>query len=149
MASQENISKAALKLHISQPAFSTRIRDLQCDVGFDLLERTAKSVGLTDAGLLFRPLRFAKSSHPLNKLRDDCPYLIGAVLLQQLSALDGNLDLVEPSADDLTDAAPGECARLAVDEQFRYIALGQPTAGLPDDPDYFGGLVVNRQAAGP
>lgn len=53
VAEMENISKAALKLHVSQPALSTQIRDLEYDIGFDLLERTAKSVRLTDAGKVF------------------------------------------------------------------------------------------------
>ena len=49
----ENVSRAALKLHVSQPALSAQIRDLEEDVGFSLLERTAKSVRLTDAGRVF------------------------------------------------------------------------------------------------
>ncbi len=49
----ENVSRAALKLHVSQPALSAQIRDLEEDVGFTLLERTAKSVRLTDAGRVF------------------------------------------------------------------------------------------------
>ena len=53
VAELENISRAALKLHVSQPALSSQIRDLEDDVGFNLLERTAKSVRLTDAGRAF------------------------------------------------------------------------------------------------
>ena len=49
----ENVSRAALKLHISQPALSTQIRDLEDDTGLSLPERTAKSVRLTDAGKVF------------------------------------------------------------------------------------------------
>src|SRR4029434_639558 len=49
----ENVSRAALKLHVSQPALSRQIRDLEDELGFSLLERTAKSVRLTDAGFLF------------------------------------------------------------------------------------------------
>src|SRR6185437_14693432 len=53
VAELENVSRAALKLHVSQPALSKEIRDLEDDVGFNLLERTAKSVRLTDAGRAF------------------------------------------------------------------------------------------------
>jgi len=53
VAELENVSRAALKLHVSQPALSAQIRDLEDDVGFNLLERTAKSVRLTDAGRAF------------------------------------------------------------------------------------------------
>ena len=49
----ENVSRAALKLHVSQPALSAQIRDLEDEIGFLLLERTAKSVRLTKAGRAF------------------------------------------------------------------------------------------------
>ena len=53
VAEMENVSRAALKLHVSQPALSRQIRDLEGELGFSLLERTAKSVRLTDAGRAF------------------------------------------------------------------------------------------------
>jgi DNA-binding transcriptional LysR family regulator len=53
VAEAENVSRAALKLHVSQPALSRQIRDLEDELGFPLLERTAKSVRLTDAGRVF------------------------------------------------------------------------------------------------
>lgn len=52
-AEEENVSRAALKLHVSQPALSRQIRDLEDELGFLLLERSAKSVRLTDAGRVF------------------------------------------------------------------------------------------------
>jgi DNA-binding transcriptional LysR family regulator len=53
VAETENVSRAALKLHISQPALSRQIRDLEEELGFSLLERGAKSVRLTEAGRVF------------------------------------------------------------------------------------------------
>jgi LysR family transcriptional regulator, benzoate and cis,cis-muconate-responsive activator of ben and cat genes len=53
VAEMENVSRAALKLHVSQPALSRQIRDLEDEIGFSLLERTAKSVRLTEAGRTF------------------------------------------------------------------------------------------------
>jgi LysR family transcriptional regulator, benzoate and cis,cis-muconate-responsive activator of ben and cat genes len=50
---EENMSRAAIKLHVSQPALSKQVRDLEDEIGFSLLERTAKSVRLTDAGRAF------------------------------------------------------------------------------------------------
>jgi DNA-binding transcriptional LysR family regulator len=47
----QNMSRAALKLHISQPALSKQVRDLEDEIGFSLLKRTGKSVRLTDAGI--------------------------------------------------------------------------------------------------
>src|SRR4029077_7264195 len=53
VAEIENVSRAALRLHVSQPALSKQIRDLEDEIGFCLLERTAKSVRLTEAGRAF------------------------------------------------------------------------------------------------
>ena len=52
-AEEENVSRAALRLHMSQPALSRQIRDLEEEMGFALLERTARAVRLTDAGRVF------------------------------------------------------------------------------------------------
>src|SRR5213595_1134206 len=53
VAEEENVSRAALKLHVSQPALSRQIRDLEEKLSFLLLERSAKSVRLTEAGRAF------------------------------------------------------------------------------------------------
>ncbi len=52
-AEAENVSRAALKLHVSQPALSRQIRDLEEELGFTLFERSAKSVKLSPAGKVF------------------------------------------------------------------------------------------------
>jgi DNA-binding transcriptional LysR family regulator len=53
VAEMENVTRAAAKLHVSQPALSRQIRDLEDEIGFSLLERSAKAVRLTEAGRVF------------------------------------------------------------------------------------------------
>jgi len=53
VAEAENFSRASLKLHVSQPPLSRQIRDLEDELGFPLLKRTAKSISLTEAGRTF------------------------------------------------------------------------------------------------
>ena len=53
VAETENVTRAATKLHVSQPALSRQVRDLEDEIGFPLLERSAKSVRLTAAGRTF------------------------------------------------------------------------------------------------
>jgi DNA-binding transcriptional LysR family regulator len=53
VAEEENVSRAALKLHVSQPGLSRQIRDLEDEIGFQLFERGAKSLKLTAAGKTF------------------------------------------------------------------------------------------------
>jgi len=54
VAEAENVLRAATqKLHVSQPAVSRQIRDLEDELDVQLFERTGKSVQLTVAGSLF------------------------------------------------------------------------------------------------
>jgi len=52
-AGQENVSLAAARLHVSQPAISRQIHDLEYEIGFQLFERGGKSLKLTEAGRAF------------------------------------------------------------------------------------------------
>jgi DNA-binding transcriptional LysR family regulator len=53
VAEEENVSRAALKLHVSQPGLSRQVHDLEDEIGFQLFERSPKSVKLTEAGKVF------------------------------------------------------------------------------------------------
>ncbi|MCE8008714.1 LysR family transcriptional regulator [Aestuariivita sp.] len=53
VAEHGGISHAAERLNIAQPAVSRQIRDLEMELGFDLLLREGRRVVLTDAGRSF------------------------------------------------------------------------------------------------
>lgn len=55
VAEEHNVSAAARRLFVSQPALSGQVRRLERNVGLKLFERGATGVTLTDAGRAFLP----------------------------------------------------------------------------------------------
>jgi DNA-binding transcriptional LysR family regulator len=53
VAEQLNFSRAAARLHIAQPPLSRQVRQLEDDIGIQLLARTKRRVELTNAGRVF------------------------------------------------------------------------------------------------
>ncbi len=70
IAATKNFSRAAAQRHVTQPAFSRRIRRLEEWAGAVLVERAANPMRLTAAGLKFRDVA-ATSLVAIRELRDE------------------------------------------------------------------------------
>ena len=54
VAREENITKAAALLHVTQPTLSRQLMQLEEELGVKLFQRSNHSIYLTNDGLLFR-----------------------------------------------------------------------------------------------
>jgi LysR family transcriptional regulator, benzoate and cis,cis-muconate-responsive activator of ben and cat genes len=53
VAEEQNITRAAARLYVSQPPLSRQMRDLEREIGISLFNRSATAIKLTEAGRVF------------------------------------------------------------------------------------------------
>ena len=57
IAREENITKAAALLHVTQPTLSRQMMQLEAELGVKLFTRNSHNITLTEQGLLFETAR--------------------------------------------------------------------------------------------
>lgn len=70
VAEEQHITRAAERLHISQPPLSRQIQALEDELGQPLLERRGRGVVLTEFGRYFATQASALLDHAANVIAD-------------------------------------------------------------------------------
>lgn len=89
VADRLNFRQAADHLHVTQPALSAQIKDLEAELGLRLLERNTQSVRLTEAGAVFRERAravLASVTEAVTAARDAAAGRRGRLLVGNISA---------------------------------------------------------------
>ena len=143
VAAERSFSKAAMKLHRTQPAVSQAVRRLEDSVGERLFDRTTKDASLTDAGRLLRDyaerlLRLSEEAeHAVKDLRD---LRRGRVLIGANSGVKDHVRIVDDVAlgvrsgvmSDITE--PGEYLGMPVQPLQEGMRVLKLSTKLPEIP---------------
>jgi DNA-binding transcriptional LysR family regulator len=120
-----SLSRAALVLHVAQPALTQQLRQLEDELGVQLLHRSAQGVLSTDAGKIFyehaqailkqvadaQAAVIQSAERPSGSVTLGLPHSIsGALALPLLTAIAPALSRNHPAADRGTDRQPGRAA---------------------------------------
>jgi DNA-binding transcriptional LysR family regulator len=166
VAEEQNVTRAARRLRVAQPALSRTIRNLELEVGIVLLERVAGGVRLTPGGESFLPgarRALAEAAGAIARARDarasvdgpliiavSAPELRGRVLRRILAAYRRALPDVRVHIEAMGASAQWEAlTRRAIDVGLAYTAKpGERPNGLVATPlldDAFAGVAVSSK----
>ena len=143
VAEEGNFSRAAERLHVSQPPLSTQIKSLEGELGVRLLERSNRGVSLTAAGTVFfaeTRAMLARVEHAKSKaLRADRSD-IGILSIGFVSIAD--YGILPPALKNFRSSAPlveVQLHELTTDAQIRELRAARLDLGIAlapvDEPD--------------
>jgi DNA-binding transcriptional LysR family regulator len=148
VAEAENVTRAAQRLHVSQPPLSRQIHDLEEELGVPLFDRTGKSLQLNAAGKVFlveaRAVldRANEAMHTIRALADDheqtihvgyAPSLSVQILPQILRSFEQSQPHVRVH---LHDRSSGEMQQGLRDGSLQAAFLAMPQKSTRDDLRY-------------
>ncbi len=143
IAEEGNFSRAARRLHVSQPPLSTQIKGLEEELGVKLLERTNRGVSLTAAGsVFFEEARavLARLEHARSEAKRAERGDIGVLSIGFVSIAD--YGILPPALKDFRGRFPlveVHLHELTTDAQIRELRAGRLDLGIGlapvDEPD--------------
>jgi DNA-binding transcriptional LysR family regulator len=143
IADEGNVSRAAARLHVSQPPLSTQIKSLEEELGVTLFKRSNRGVALTAAGAVFAAETRAlltRLEHAKNKALQTDRGDIGLLTIGFVSIAD--YSILPPTLKSFRSHFPlveVELHELTTDAQVRELRAGRLDLGIGlgpvDEPD--------------
>ena len=127
VAEEANVTRAAARLHVSQPGISRQVRDLEAELGFTLLVRDRRGVRLTEPGRVFlleARAVLARAESAVTTARSVATGSRGQVRIGYAPSL--TLHILPPALRALQSALPGTRVHL------HDLTTGQMLAGVRD-----------------
>ncbi|WP_428312718.1 LysR family transcriptional regulator [Hydrocarboniphaga sp.] len=138
VAEERSFSRAAQRLHVSQPPLSTQIMSLEQELGTRLLERSNRGVSLTAAGAIFlEEMRavLARLEHGKTRTKQAGRGDVGRLSVGFVSIAD--YGVLPPALKDFRARFPGvevQLHELTTDAQIRELRAGRLDLGIALGP---------------